>query len=124
LAAAGTITVVNDREGEFFAHWCRTPGGNIHLLTRLMNDHAVVGGGTVRSAIADRPLAGTASIELRQRHDRPARIADLQLRFGTMSIKRPHTCREPDLPGHRQVSVVQVCEPNPPPAPSPCTGSC
>ena len=29
------ITVVNYREGEFFAHWALTPGDNVHLLTRL-----------------------------------------------------------------------------------------
>ena len=65
LAAAATVTVVNDREGEFFAHWCRTPGGKVHLLTRLMNDHAVAEGGTVRSTIADTPPAGTAAVEPR-----------------------------------------------------------
>lgn len=113
LAAATTVTVVNDREGEFFAHWCCTPGGNVHLLTRLMNDHAVVEGGTVRGAISGRPLAGTAHIELRERHDRPARTADLEVRFGTLSIKRPRNTIEPNLPDHRPVSVVEVREPNP-----------
>jgi hypothetical protein len=113
LAAAACVTVVNDREGEFFAHWCRTPAGNVHLLTRLMNDHAVVEGGTVRGAIAGRPLAGTARIELRERHDRPARPADLEVRFGTMLIKRPRNTVERDLPEHRPVSVVEVCEPDP-----------
>jgi hypothetical protein len=114
LAAAATVTAVNDREGEFFAHWCRTPADNVHLLTRLMNDHAVVEGGTVRGAIAARPLAGTARIELRERHDRPARTADLEVRFGTMQIKRPRNTVERDLPKHCTVSVVEVREPNPP----------
>jgi hypothetical protein len=114
LAAAAGVTVVNDREGEFFAHWCRTPADNVHLLTRLMNDHPVVEGGTVRDAIAGRPLAGAIHIELRERHDRPARSADLELRFGTMLIKRPANTIERDLPEHRPVSVVEVREPNPP----------
>lgn len=114
LATAACVTVVNDREGEFFAHWCRTPADNVHLLTRLMNDHAVVEGGTVRGAIAGRPLAGTTRIELRQRPDRPARPADLEVRFGTMLIKRPRNTIERDLPKHRPVSVVEVREPNPP----------
>ncbi len=62
LAAAATVTIVNDREGEFFAHWCRTPGGTVHLLTRLMHDHAVAAGGSVRGAIAARPFAGRAAL--------------------------------------------------------------
>ena len=33
---------------EFFANWSLTPAAKVHLLTRLMNDHALVKGGTVR----------------------------------------------------------------------------
>lgn len=113
LAAATTVTVVNDREGEFFAHWCCTPAGKVHLLTRLMNDHAVLEGGTVRGVIAGKPVAGTASIELRQRHDRPARTANLEIRFTTVSIKRPRKAAMLDLPGHYPVSVVEVREIDP-----------
>ena len=47
LAAARMITVINDREGEFFAHWALTPGDNVHLLTRAMHDHALADGKTL-----------------------------------------------------------------------------
>ena len=114
LAAAATVTVVNDREGEFFAHWCRTPGGKVHLLTRLMNDHAVAKGGTVRRAIADLPPAGAAAIELRERPGRPARKAQLEIRFGSMLLKRPRNTADRDLPAHIPVSVVEVRELDPP----------
>jgi hypothetical protein len=114
LAAAATVTVVNDREGEFFAHWCRTPGGKVHLLTRLMNDHAVAKGGTVRRAIADLPPAGTAAVELRGRPGRPARKAQLEIRFGSMLVKRPRNTADRDLPAHIPVSVVEVRELDPP----------
>lgn len=114
LAAAATVTVVNDREGEFFAHWCRTPGGRVHLLTRLMNDHAVVEGGTVRRAIADTPPAGTAAIELRERPGRPPRTAQLAIRFAAMRLKRPRNTAERGLPAHIPVSVVEVRELEPP----------
>ena len=114
LAAAATVTVVNDREGEFFAHWCRTPGGKVHLLTRLMNDHAVAEGGTVRSTIADTPPAGTAAVELRERPGRPARTAQLEIRFGSMLLKRPCNTADRDLPALIPVSVVEVRELDPP----------
>src|ERR1041384_4740024 len=42
LAAAAMITVVDDREGDFYAHWSRTPDHRTHLLTRLRDDHAVI----------------------------------------------------------------------------------
>jgi hypothetical protein len=114
LATAACLTVVNDREGEFFAHWCRTPGGKVHLLTRLMNDHAVATGGTVRRAIADLPPAGTAAVELRERPGRPPRKAQLEIRFGSMLVKRPRNTADRDLPGHIPVSVVEVRELDPP----------
>ena len=62
LAAARTITIVDDREGDFYAHWALTPAENVHLLTRLMNDHALLKGGTVRTALARLPAAATAVI--------------------------------------------------------------
>ena len=119
LASAALVTVVNDREGEFFAHWCRTPGDKVHLLTRLMNDHAVVGGGTVRSAIAAKPPAGTAAIELRERPGRRPRTAQLEIRFGSILVKRPCNTPERDLPTDIPVSVVEVRELQPPPGAEP-----
>lgn len=114
LAAADTITVVDDREGDFYAHWSRTPGANVHLLTRLMNDHAVAEGGTVRTKIAQQPVAGKAVIELRQRIDRRPRAAHLSLRFASMSLQRPRNTIEKGLPATVQVSVVELREPRPP----------
>jgi len=114
LAAADTITVVDDREGDFYAHWSHTPGANVHLLTRLMNDHAVAEGGTVRSAIARKPVAGKAVIELRERINRRPRTAHLSIRFGSMTLQRPRNTIEKGLPDTVQVSVVELREPHPP----------
>ena len=119
LAAARMVTVVNDREGEFFAHWCLTPAGKVHLLTRLMNDHAVVGGGTVRSTIAAKPVIGSTTLELPGRPGRRPRTAQLEMRAGSMVLKRPCNTPEPDLPATRAVSVVEVRELQPPPGADP-----
>jgi len=88
LAAAAVVTVMADRESDFYAHWARTPGHNVHLLTRLMNDHAVVEGGTVRKALARLPVAGRAVVELRERANRGPRNAHLSLRFGSVRLQR------------------------------------
>src|SRR5262245_3008594 len=42
LAAARMVTVINDREGDIYPHWARTPQENVHLLSRVMHDHALV----------------------------------------------------------------------------------
>ena len=114
LAGAAMVTLVSDRESDFYANWALSPAANVHLLTRLMNDHAVVEGGTVRKALDALPVAGRAVIELRQRPDRPARAAHLLLRFGSMVLRRPRNTIEKGLPATIAVNVVQVVEPNPP----------
>ena len=70
LAAARMITVVNDREGEFFANWALTPGDNVHLLTRAMHDHALADGGTLYQAVERARFCDKAVIDLPQRMDR------------------------------------------------------
>jgi hypothetical protein len=114
LAAAAVVTVMADRESDFYAHWARTPGGNVHLLTRLMNDHAVVEGGTVRKALAHLPVAGRAVVELRERANRRPRTAHLSLRFGSVRLQRPKNTIEKGLPASIAVNVVEVIEPHPP----------
>ncbi len=114
LASAATITVVGDRESDIYAHWARSPGGNVHLLTRLMHDHAVVVGGSVRGGLAKLTVAEHATIALRERLDRPPRDAQVQLRFGAMTLKRPCNTVEQGLPDGVDVRVVELLEPAPP----------
>jgi Transposase DDE domain len=114
LAQARMITVINDREGDFYAHWARTPGGKVHLLSRVMHDHAVVGGGTLRQAVKRVPFSAKAAINLPRRVDRRPRKAHLTLRFGMVTLQRPRNTIEKDLPKSVQVSFVEVVEHHPP----------
>jgi hypothetical protein len=114
LAAARMITVVNDREGEFFAHWALTPGDNVHLLTRAMHDHALVDGGTLYQAVERTRFRDKAVIDLPQRMDRRGRQAHLSMRFGTVVLKRPARPGVKDLPDGIKVSFVEVLELHPP----------
>jgi hypothetical protein len=113
LCEAAMITVVGDREEEFFAAWAKIPGGRVHLLTRLCTDHALVGGTTVRHAVGLVAIADRQPLELRERANRKTRKVELALRFGTVLLKRPHTL-EKDLPESLSVSFVEVIEQNPP----------
>ena len=114
LAAARMITVVNDREGEFFAHWALTPGDNIHLLTRAMHDHALVDGSTLYQAVERARFCDKAVIDLPQRTDRRGRQAHLSARFGTVMLKRPARPGVKGLPESVKVSFVEVTELHPP----------
>ena len=113
LAAAACVTSVSDRESDIYAVWARLPAGNLHVLTRAMQDRALAGGGTLSTA---RGLSGggVRCVKLRSRSDRPAREAKLELRFGRVALKRPLQTPEPDLPDAISVTLVEVIERNAP----------
>lgn len=113
LSEAAMITVVGDREDEFYGAWARVPGSKVHLLTRLMSDHAVEGGGMVRQAVDLIAVCDRQTIELKERAGRKPREAKLALRFGALNLKRPRTA-EKELAGTVRVSFVEVKETNPP----------
>src|SRR6266581_1656522 len=114
LAQAGMITVINDREGDIYAHWARTPAADVHLLSRVMHDHALRKGGTLRRAVKRVPVSGKAVIDLPKRMDRRARKAHLSLRFGPVVLRRPKYTREKDLPESVALNFVEVIEPHAP----------
>jgi DDE family transposase len=114
LAQARMITVVDDREGDFYAHWARTPTANVHHLSRVMHDHALVKGGTLRKAVKSVAYSAKTVIDVPQRMDRKARQAHLSLRFGSAVLKRPTHTGEKDLPESVALNFVEVVELRPP----------
>jgi Transposase DDE domain len=110
LAQARIVTVINDREGDIYAHWARTPEADVHLLSRVMHDHALVGGGTLRKAVKRMPFSGKAVLELPRRMDRRPRKAHLALRFGTVVLRKPRNTKERDLPESVALNFVEVIE--------------
>jgi hypothetical protein len=108
------ITVIDDREGDFYAHWALTPGDNVHHLSRAMHDHALVGGGTLYKAVERTPFCDKAVIDLPERLDRRTRKAHLSLRFGTVVLNRPTRTGVEDLPESVALSFVEVVELHPP----------
>jgi hypothetical protein len=103
LAQARMITVINDREGDIYAHWAHTPEAGVHLLSRVMHDHALVKGGTLRKAVKRTPFSAKAVIDVPKRMDRRPRKAHLSLRFGCVT-----------LPESVTLYFVEVIEPHPP----------
>lgn len=114
LAAARSVTVINDREGDIYAHWARTPAENVHLLSRVMHDHALEAGGTLRRAVQKISFCAKAVIDVPKRMDRPAREAHLSMRFGAVVLKRPQYGNQRDLPPAVALNFVEVVERHPP----------
>jgi hypothetical protein len=123
LASATTVTMVADREADLYALWALvprlgSPGPGIHVLGRVHYDRSLAGGGTLTTIAQHWPLADTRRLTLRERHDRPAREARVELRFGALAIARPRD-GDPDLPAQVELSLVEVSEPDPPPGAEP-----
>jgi Transposase DDE domain len=110
LAEAAMVTFVGDRENDLFAAWAKVPGDNIHLLTRVMHDHAILGGGTLRQAAQRQPIVDWRSLDLRERAVRKPRRVTLGLRLGTVELKRPRRTLQADLPKSVPLSFVEVIE--------------
>ncbi len=113
LSAASAVTVIGDRESDIYSAWAQFPEGKFHLLSRSMQDRALVGGGSLDATVAAFPLADRRRLELVARPNRPARLAALELRFGEVILKRPRRC-DADLPEGVRLRVIEVSEPNPP----------
>lgn len=118
LHAAAMVTVVDDREGDIYDKWARVAGQTFHLLTRSMHDRALVGGHSMYETAAALPIADTRTIALAPRADRPPRTAELALRFGRVSIRRPRNAATA-LPKAVELSLIEVVERNPPPRAEP-----
>lgn len=115
LANAAMVTVVADRESDIYAEWARLPGPNFHMITRAMQDRCLAGGDKLSSAGTRFEVAGTKNIELVARApNRPARLAELTVRFGKISLAHPTRTAERGLPKSVQLTLVEVIEPRPP----------
>lgn len=109
LSAASMVTVVGDRESDIYSAWSQFPEGGFHLLSRSMQDRALLGGGSLDAMVTTFPVASCRRLELVERAGRPARPAKLELRFGEVTIKRPHRC-DATLPEGVCLRVVEVSE--------------
>jgi hypothetical protein len=114
LSAASMVTVIGDRESDIYRAWAELPEARFHLLSRSMQDRALLEGGGLNATVAAFPVAERRTVELTERLGRPMRRAQLELRFGEVTIKRPRRC-DPSLPQGLRLRVVEVSEPNPPP---------
>ena len=114
LAAAATITVIDDREGDIYAKWATVAERDVHLLTRSMHDRVLADGTSMYETAASLPIADVSTIELVARANRPARQARLALRFGPVTLQRPQGPGMRILPKTVELTLIEVVERDPP----------
>lgn len=110
LAPASRVTVIADRESDIYAEWALLPAPGFDLLTRAMQDRRLSPEGTLFAASRGWPVAGRRRVKLRERADRPAREAVLELRFGPVALARPDAPGAPGLPERVALRLVEAVE--------------
>ena len=114
LARAAMVTVIADRESDLYAEWATLPEPGFHLITRVAQDRRLTDGASLYETAAGLPVAAGKKLELRARGPgHPARTAELVLRCGPVTLRRPRTVTA-DLPNSVALHLVEVVEPNPP----------
>ena len=115
LDLAAHVTVIADRESDIYEEWARLPDRHFDLLTRACRDRAIVGDGCLFAFTDTMPVAGRFRLELPARPGkRAAREAEMELRFGSVTIERPRNCSDRAAPKTLTLRVVDVREATPP----------
>ncbi len=110
LAAAAMVTVIGDRESDIYEEFDRIPDARTHLLTRACRDRVLVGGGRLFGITESWPVRHRFKLEVRAQPGRPARTAQVALRLGEVTIKRPGNCSDPAAARQLPLRLVEVRE--------------
>lgn len=113
LAAANSITVVSDRESDFYEHFARRPT-NTHLLVRACQNRNIKGsddtGELLFRFIDGLPEADRYSVKIPAAPGRKVRTAELALRFSPVELCKPLHGAASDLPDSIMLTLVDVRE--------------
>jgi hypothetical protein len=113
LSSARMVTMIADRECDFYAELIAPRPANVHLLIRAAQDRALLGGGrlfTIADAFA---VAGRRTIAVPARPGRSARTAEVAIGFGSVTIARPRHAPK-HWPKSVELQLVTVREIAPP----------
>lgn len=115
LSSARLVTVITDREGDFYAEMIAPRRDNVHLLIRSGQDRGLFGGGLLFAAGDGFAIAAHRTIDVPARPGgRPGRQAKLAISFGAVSIARPQHQVPKEWPASVELRLVVAREIDPP----------
>lgn len=102
-----------DREAHIYEFLDKTLASKLEFIVRGASGRSFTHDGVdVFEAIAFQAVTAEMTLQLKRRPDREARHAQVQLRFGSLTLRRPK--RADTERDWLTVQVVEVTEPNPP----------
>jgi len=112
LTAAKSITIIEDREGDIYEQFCIVPDAKTNLLIRSRDNRNLSNGKKLYDSLAAESLAGsyTFEIETDTRKNRKKRIANIEVRFKKVAIKKPSGKISKKLPQTLDLYAVEAKE--------------
>jgi hypothetical protein len=115
LSTARLVTMIADRECDFYAELIAPRPDNVHLLIRSGQDRGLLGDGRLFAAADAFPIAARRCVDVPARPGgRPARKAELVIGFGSISIARPRHQVPKEWPESVELRLVVAREVDPP----------
>jgi hypothetical protein len=112
LTKALAVTVLGDRESDIFALYASSAEQHFHVIARSMHDRKLADRSGLYEASDAMAAVDRRAVQLPARAARPARLAQLELRFGTIELARPQSKFLHHLPKSLPLAVVDVREIN------------
>lgn len=114
LASAASITVVSDRESDFYELFAARPD-KVQLIVRACQNRGIVlpgdaGDGLLFAFVDGLPEQGRFTVKLPAAPGRKARTAELAVRFAPVMLRKPLYGADPALPASVGMRMVEVRE--------------
>jgi hypothetical protein len=113
LTDAYQVVTIGDRAAHIYEFFDAVLNADTQFLVRASRGRSFTQDGiAVFAEVAAWPVQARYALQLKRRPDRPAREAQVELRFGPVTLKAPP--RAPMARATLTVQVVEVIEPDPP----------
>ena len=115
LGGAAHVTLLADRESDIYEEWallptCNKDGPGFDLLTRACRDRKLADGALMFATVRSWDAAACYVFDIVARKDRPARLARMEVRFGTVTVAKPKKCKTKGMPKTVTLQLVEVVE--------------
>lgn len=110
------ITHIGDREADIYEEFSRIPDSKNHLLVRMCRNRRIVeSDDSLFAYLATQPVAGSyqLQVEADPRQHRQERLAELEIRWSSVTIRRPKSLKG-DAPPTVSLYAIEAREINPP----------
>ena len=114
LTGAAAVTLLGDRESDIFALYASAAEQDYQIIARSMHDRKLADRSGLYEASDAMAVADRRAIQLPARTQRPARLAQFELRFSAIALARPASKFLRHLPKKLPLALVDVREINAP----------